>query len=137
MSATTPLIALADCDSFYASCGAVFRPDWAEKPLILLGNNDGNIIARSRAAKALCIPMAAPLHQARAIIQRHGVIVRSANFAIYSDLSQRVMHVLERYTPRLDVYSIDEAFLDLSPVSSLSPAQRRAYIADARATVRR
>lgn len=136
-SSAGPLIALADCDSFYASCEIVFRPDWAEKPLIVLGNNDGNIIARSRAAKALGIPMAAPLHQARAIIQRHNVIVRSANFALYSDLSQRVMRVLERYTPRLDVYSIDEAFLDLSPVASLPPAQRRAYIADVRATVRR
>src|SRR5579859_1245686 len=132
-----PLIALADCDSFYASCETVFRPDWVGKPLVVLGNNDGNIIARNAAAKRLGIPMAAPLYQARDLIERHGVIVRSANFALYSDLSQRVMRVLERYTARLDVYSIDEAFLDLAPVASLPPAARRAYVAQARATVKR
>ncbi len=133
----SPLIALADCDSFYASCETVFRPDWAEKPLIVLGNNDGNVIARSRVAKRLGIPMAAALHQVRAIIERHHVIVRSANFPLYADLSQRVMSVLERYTPRLEVYSIDEAFLDLSPVAQLPVARQRAFVAEARATVRR
>src|SRR5579859_7862514 len=131
------LVALADCDSFYASCEAVFRPDWAGKPLVVLGNNDGTIIARSRAAKALGIPMAAALHQVRSIIERHDVIVCSANFALYSDLSQRVMAVLDRYTPHLDVYSIDEAFLDLSSVATLPPARQRAYLAEVRATVRR
>lgn len=137
MNAMPSVVALADCDSFYASCEAVFRPDWAGRPLVVLGNNDGNIIARSREAKRLGIPMAAPLHQARSIIQRHDVIVCSANFALYSDLSQRVMSVLERYTPHLDIYSIDEAFLDLSPVAALPPARQRAYVAEARATVRR
>jgi DNA polymerase V len=103
----------------------------------VLGNNDGNIIARSRPAKALGIPMAAPLHQVRSIIEQHDVIVCSANFALYEDLSQRVMRVLERYTPRLDVYSIDEAFLDLSPVVDLPLAHQRAYLAEVRSTVRR
>lgn len=137
MSATPSLVALADCDSFYASCEQIFRPDWFGKPLVVLGNNDGNIIARSRAAKQLGIPMAAALHQVHSIIEQHGVIVCSANFALYEDLSQRVMSVLERYTPRLDVYSIDEAFLDLSPVVGLPLARQRAYLAEVRATVKR
>ncbi len=131
------LVALADCDNFYASCETVFRPDWRGKPLIVLGNNDGNIIARSAAAKSLGIPMGAPLHQVRAIIRERGVIVCSANFAFYGDMSRRVMEVLERYTPQLDIYSIDEAFLDLSPVATLPPIQRRAFAVEARATVAR
>ncbi len=135
---TTPtLFGLADCDSFYASCEVVFRPDWRGKPLVVLGNNDGNIIARSRAAKALGIPMGAALHQARDLIRQHDVIVCSANFALYGDMSQRVMRVLEGYTPRLDVYSIDEAFLDLSPVVAWPVAQRRAFVAAARERVGR
>lgn len=126
--------ALADCNNFYASAEAVFRPDWQGLPLVVCGNNDGNIIARSAAAKALGIPMGVAIHQVKPIIQQHGVIVCSANFALYGDMSSRVMDVLSRFTRHLDVYSIDEAFLDLAVV----PAVRRyAYAAEMRATVRR
>jgi DNA polymerase V len=135
--AQPPLFGLADCDCFYSSCEAVFRPDWQGRPLVVLGNNDGNIIARSRQAKALGVPMGAALHQVRDLIQRHDIIVCSANFALYGDLSQRVMAILDQYTPQLDVYSIDEAFLGLAPVATLPLAQRRAFVAEARARVAR
>ncbi len=124
--------AIADCNSFYASAEMVFRPDWAGKALVVVGNNDGNIIARSSAAKALGIPMGAALYQVRDIIDRHGVIVQSANFALYADLSLRVMDALAGFTDRIDYYSIDEAFLDLAAVP---PPQRHAYCAEIRATV--
>lgn len=133
----TPLFGLADCNNFYASCEAVFRPDWRGQPLVVLGNNDGNIIARSAAAKALGIPMGAALHQVRDRIRQHNIIVCSANFALYGDMSRRVMETLERYTPQLDVYSIDEAFLDLAPIATLPPVQRRAYLAEIHTTVAR
>lgn len=125
--------ALADCNNFYASCEAVFRPELAEHPVIVLGNNDGNIIARNAAAKALGIRMASPLHEVQHLINRHSVAVCSANFALYGDLSSRVMSVLGRFTPRLDVYSIDEAFLDLADVLRDTRAN---YAREIRATVR-
>ncbi len=105
---------IADCNSFYASAEMVLRPDWAGKALVVVGNNDGNIIARSPAARAVGIPMGAALYQVRDIIERHGVIVQSANFALYADLSMRVIDVLAGFTERIDYYSIDEAFLDLA-----------------------
>lgn len=124
--------ALADGNNFYAAAERVFRPEWVGKPLLVLGNNDGNIIARSNAAKALGIPMGAPLHHVRHLINRHGVVVCSANFALYADMSARVMSVLGRFTHALDVYSIDEAFLTLD---LLPPDQRAAYAAIIRKTV--
>ncbi len=132
-----PLFGLADCNNFYASCETVFRPDWHGRPLVVLGNNDGNIIARSSAAKALGVPMGAALHQVRDLIRQHDIIICSANFALYGDMSQRVMSILERYAPHLDVYSIDEAFLDLAPVATLPLPQRRAFVAEVRETVGR
>lgn len=126
--------ALADCNNFYASCEAAFRPDLIGRPVIVLGNNDGNIIARSREAKALGVPMAAPLHEVRELVNRHGIAVCSGNFALYGDMSARIMEVLGRFTPALDVYSIDEAFLALDAVP---PAERAAYASEIRTTVRR
>lgn len=110
----TKIVGLADCDSFYASCERVFRPDWARKPIVVLSNNDGCVVARSAEAKALGIPMGEPYFRLKSFAEARGVVVRSANFALYGDLSRRVMRTLERWTPSLDVYSIDEAFLDLS-----------------------
>jgi DNA polymerase V len=124
--------ALADCNNFYASCESVFQPALAGRPVVVAGNNDGNIIARSREAKALGIPMGAPLYQLRELIARHSVAVYSGNFALYADMSSRVMDVLGRFTPTLDVYSIDEAFLALDAVP---PTERAAYAADIRAMV--
>src|SRR4029078_11154081 len=86
--------ALADCNNFYASCEAVFRPELASRPTVVLGNNDGNIIARSASAKAVGIPMGVPLYQIADLVEKHGVAVCSANFALYGDLSRRVHSVL-------------------------------------------
>lgn len=129
-----PCFALADCDAFYASCEAVFRPALAERPTIVLGNNDGNIIARSATARSLGIPMGAPLHEVEHLVRRHNIAVCSANFALYGDLSARVHSVLGTFTPRLDVYSIDEAFLD---VSAVPLAWREGHALLIRETVRR
>ncbi|MBR5759553.1 MAG: Y-family DNA polymerase [Thermoguttaceae bacterium] len=111
---TTRIVGLIDCDSFFASCEKVFRPDWANRPIVVLSNNDGCVVARSAEAKALQIPMGEPYFRIRSFAESHGVIVRSANFALYGDLSRRVVQTLSRWTDSIDVYSIDEAFLDLT-----------------------
>lgn len=106
------MIALLDCNNFYASCERVFRPDLANKPVVVLSNNDGCIISRSDEAKAAGIPMGAPAFKLREVFERHDVAVFSANFALYGDLSMRVMSILSEYCPDVEVSSIDEAFLD-------------------------
>lgn len=107
------LIALADCDSFYASCERVGRPDLERRPVVVLSNNDGCIVARSREAKALGIPMGKPEFELRALLKRHNVAVFSSNYTLYGDLSHRVMQTLQTVAPKVEVYSIDEAFLPL------------------------
>ena len=107
------MFALADCNNFYASCERVFRPDLQGKPVIVLSNNDGCAVARSNEAKALGIKMGDPLFKIRDIVEKHNVAVFSGNMALYGDMSQRVRWVLEEYAPSVEVYSIDEAFLDL------------------------
>ena len=107
------MFALADCNNFYASCERVFRPDLQGKPVIVLSNNDGCAVARSNEAKALGIKMGDPLFKIRDIVERNNVAVFSGNMALYGDMSQRVRWVLEEYAPSVEVYSIDEAFLDL------------------------
>lgn len=108
------MFALVDCNNFYASCERVFRPDLAQRPLVVLSNNDGCVIALSKEAKALNIPRAVPLHKVEDIIKAHRVAVFSSNYTLYGDLSNRVMSTLEMHVPKIEVYSIDEAFLDLS-----------------------
>jgi len=108
------MFALVDCNNFYASCERVFRPDLNGKPIVVLSNNDGCVIARSNEAKALGIPMAAPAFQYEKLFEQQHVHVFSANFALYGDMSCRVMSVLADFTPDMEVYSIDEAFLKLS-----------------------
>ena len=108
------MYALVDCNNFYASCERVFRPDLNNKPIAVLSNNDGCIIARSNEVKALGIPMGAPLFEYEELIKKHNIQIFSANFALYGDMSQRVMRILAEYTPELDIYSIDEAFLKLT-----------------------
>ena len=107
------MFALVDCNNFYASCERVFRPDLKEKPIVVLSNNDGCIIARSNEAKSIGIPMGAPVFEYETLIEKNKVNVFSANFALYGDMSQRVMGVLGEYTPELEIYSIDEAFMKL------------------------
>jgi DNA polymerase V len=105
--------ALVDCNNFYASCERLFQPDLRERPVVVLSNNDGCVIARSNEAKALGIPMGAPLFKIRKLIEEHGITVRSSNYALYGDISERVMHVLGSQAPAHEIYSIDECFLDL------------------------
>ena len=108
------MFALVDCNNFYASCERVFRPDLEGRPVVVLSNNDGCIVARSAEAKALGIPMAQPWFKLEPGLHGRGVAVFSSNYALYGDLSRRVMQVLAGFCPRLEVYSIDECFLDLA-----------------------
>lgn len=113
------MFALADCNNFFVSCERVFRPDLQRKPVIVLSNNDGCAIARSNEAKALGIRMGDPLFKIKDIVEKHHVTVFSGNMALYGDMSQRVRWVLEDYAPSIEVYSIDEAFLDLRGVDNV------------------
>ena len=107
------MFALADCNNFFASCERVFRPELREKPVIVLSNNDGCAVARSNEAKALGIKMGDPFFKIKHIVEKNDVAVFSGNMALYGDMSQRVRWVLEEFAPAIEVYSIDEAFLDL------------------------
>jgi DNA polymerase V len=109
-------IALVDCNNFYASCERVFRPDWEKRPLGVLSNNDGCIIARSSELKDAGIPMGAPYFKHKAELDAMKAVIVSSNYALYGDMSYRVMNVLSRHTAFLEVYSIDEAWLDLNGV---------------------
>lgn len=113
-AANGSLMALADCDSFYVSCERVCRPDLADRPIVVLSNNDGCIVARSREAKQLGVPMGKPAFQLRDLLKRHNVCVFSSNYTLYGDLSHRVMLTLQTITPQVETYSIDEAFLPLT-----------------------
>lgn len=107
------MFALIDCNNFYASCERVFRPDLNGKPIVVLSNNDGCVIARSNEAKALGIPMGAPAFEYEKLFRQHQVHVFSANFALYGDMSNRVMTILSDYSPEMEIYSIDECFMKL------------------------
>lgn len=107
------MFALVDCNNFYVSCERVFRPDLNGHPVVVLSNNDGCAIARSNEAKALGIPMGAPAFEYEELFKKHQVKVFSANFALYGDMSQRVMQLLADYCDDMEIYSIDEAFLEL------------------------
>lgn len=111
------MIALMDCNNFYASCERVFRPDLEGKPVVVLSNNDGCVIARSQEAKDVGIPMGAPAFKYEQLFRQHAVAVFSANFALYGDMSRRVMHIVSGFCPQIEVYSIDEAFLDFRGVA--------------------
>lgn len=121
---SNPLIALVDCNNFYVSCERVFNPRLCGKPVVILSNNDGCVIARSNEAKGLGIPMGAPAFQYRDLFQRHNVFVFSSNYALYGDMSHRVMQTLAQFTPDIEIYSIDEAFLKLGAEEPEAFAQR-------------
>ena len=105
--------ALVDCNNFYASCERVFEPKLEGRPIVVLSNNDGCIIARSNEAKALGIKMGVPYFKVRGLIIRNGIVVKSSNYPLYGDMSSRVMRVISQYSPIQEVYSIDESFIDL------------------------
>ena len=110
------MIALVDCNNFYASCERVFQPKLEGKPIVVLSNNDGCVIARSNEAKALGIKMGAPAFKMKEVFETHKVNVFSSNFALYGDLSARVMQILAHQAPAIEIYSIDEAFLDFNGI---------------------
>jgi len=105
--------ALVDCNNFYASCERVFEPKLERKPIVVLSNNDGCIIARSNEAKALGIKMGAPFFKVKDLVVKNNVVVKSSNYPLYGDMSSRVMKIIGEYSPVQEVYSIDESFIDL------------------------
>ena len=109
-------IALVDCNSFYVSCERLFDPSITKKPVVVLSSNDGCIISRSTEAKALNIKMGEPYFKVEKIIKKNNVKVFSSNYSLYGDISRRVMKTLKQFSPQIEIYSIDEAFLDLSSI---------------------
>ncbi|MGY5328331.1 translesion error-prone DNA polymerase V subunit UmuC [Pseudomonas protegens] len=119
-----PVFALVDCNSFYASCERVFRPDLAKIPIVVLSNNDGCVIARSYDAKPF-VKMGEPYFQIKHKLKQHGIVAFSSNYALYGDMSERVMTLIESMVPAVEVYSIDEAFADLTGMADLDQLGRR------------
>lgn len=117
------MIALVDCNSFYVSCERAFRPSLEGKVVLALSNNDGCVVSRSREAKKLGIEVGQPYFEVAALVAAHNGVALSSNFTLYSDMSHRVMRTLDRFSPRVRVYSIDEAFLDLPPAALAAPAE--------------
>jgi DNA polymerase V len=108
------MIALIDCNNFYCSCERAFRPDLDGKPVIVLSNNDGCAIARSEEAKLLGVEMGSPYYQIKKLIKQHHINVFSSNYTLYSDMNKRITSILHQFAPKVEVYSVDECFLDFS-----------------------
>lgn len=108
------IFALIDCNNFFVSCERIFRPNLEGKPVVVLSSNDGCVVARSNESKQLGIPMGAPAFKFREEFERQGIVQFSGNFELYGNISRRITDVLRRVTPRIEVYSVDESFLDLS-----------------------
>ncbi len=119
MSRSVQQLALVDCNNFYVSCERVFRPDLARVPMVVLSNNDGCVVSRSNEAKVLGIKMGQPWFECKALAEEHGILAMSSNYALYADLSNRVMSILSEFSPRHEVYSIDECFVDLTGIPKL------------------
>jgi DNA polymerase V len=114
-------VVLVDCNNFYVSCERVFNPQFEQKPVVVLSNNDGCVIARSKEAKILGIEMGTPFFKCKKILQQNGGVFLSSNYELYGDLSNRVMRILSTYPAEIEVYSIDEAFLTFSDVYTNKP----------------
>jgi DNA polymerase V len=124
MSKALPVFGLIDCNSFYASCERVFRPDLAKVPIVVLSNNDGCVIARSYDAKPY-VKMGEPYFQIKHKLKQHGIVPFSSNYALYGDMSERVMTLIESMVPAVEVYSIDEAFVDLTGINDVDGLGRK------------
>ncbi|MEX0933618.1 MAG: SOS mutagenesis and repair protein UmuC, partial [Candidatus Paceibacterota bacterium] len=118
-------IALIDCNNFFVSCERIFRPDLRKKPVTVLSNNDGCVVARSNEVKALGIPMGVPYFQVKETLAREGVTVFSGNFSLYGDISRRIMALIEKSVDEIEIYSIDEAFAELHADEARSYEQAR------------
>ena len=112
------MFALVDCNSFYASCERVFRPDLRTKPVVVLSNNDGCVVALTKEAKNLGIKMCDPWFKIEKTFKQKGGIAFSSNYELYGDISSRIMSILEELAPKVEIYSIDEAFLDLTGIAN-------------------
>ena len=130
------MYALVDCNNFYVSCERAFQPRLGNRPVVVLSNNDGCIVSRSAEAKALGIPMGEPLFKVRPLVAQHGIVALSSNYALYGDMSHRVMGYLATRAPEMEIYSIDEAFLGLHGMDLLQPSLD-AYARDIRQQVLR
>src|SRR5471030_478096 len=108
------MFALIDCNNFYVSCERVFNPALEGRPVVVLSNNDGCIVSRSAEVKALGIGMGVPVFEVKDLIEKHGIQIFSSNYALYGDMSRRVMETLKSFAPEMEIYSIDEAFLNLA-----------------------
>lgn len=128
------MIGLADCNNFYVSCERVFNPSLRGKPVLVLSNNDGSAIARSQEAKKLGIKMGQKVFKIRDLIQSAGVVVLSSNYTLYADMSERVVEAIRTFIPRVEVYSIDEVFVDLD---HLDPEEMEPFLTHVRAQVLR
>lgn len=124
MSKRVPVFGLIDCNSFYASCERVFRPDLTKVPIVVLSNNDGCVIARSYDAKPY-VKMGEPYFQIKHKLKQHGIVPFSSNYALYGDMSERVMTLIESMVPAVEVYSIDEAFVELTGINDLDGLGRK------------
>lgn len=126
-------IALVDCNNFFVSCERVFRPDLEGKPVVVLSNNDGCVVSRSQEVKDLGMKMAVPWYQVKDMAKRHGIVAFSSNYALYADISNRVMSLLAQFSPEQEVYSIDESFLELTGIAT----DHTQYAQRMRETIRR
>ena len=109
-------VALIDCNSFYVSCERLFNPKIIKKPVVVLSNNDGCVISRSTEAKKIGIKMGEPYFKVKELVKKNNVHIFSSNYALYGDISRRVMKTLRSFSDKIEIYSIDEAFVDLSHV---------------------
>lgn len=119
---TKPIFALVDVNNFYVSCERVFNPRLEGVPMVVLSNNDGCAVARSAEAKALGVKMGEPWHKLKDLAKQHGILAYSSNYTLYGDMSQRAVEVLSTFTPNLEVYSVDESFLQIESVLKLYPS---------------
>jgi DNA polymerase V len=127
-------IALVDCNNFYVSCERLFRPGLEGKPVVVLSNNDGCVVSRSQEVRDLGIKMAVPWFQLKQLAKRHGIVALSSNYALYADISGRVMLLLSQFSPNQEIYSIDECFLDLTGMEGTSDLT--SYAQTIRGTIR-
>lgn len=121
------MYALVDCNNFYVSCERVFKPSIKTQPVIVLSNNDGCVISRSEEAKKIGIPMGAQYFQYHSLFKKHNVNIFSSNYALYADMSERVMNILQTYTPDMEIYSIDEAFLQFKGYENYLDLEKTAF----------